>query len=251
MRTGRRLLHFRAVLARPDSLTTLACDHLGPIDPQAAAYLQDCLRFAAGPVVSPPSLAGSGRLSQPEAAKASRGCRHRRGADARTAPRPRRGQVARHKQRTLNGMPGCAARRRAHRSRRAGPRRDCRTSHALVRRGSGGTGPGPERRPAQVRVRSPSQDRPAVPAGGIVHRDAAGRTIRPRDCAAPKQGSSRSEVGVRNDSTTRRPRDRSRSLSVLSPSSWNRASCACCAGRPSSSRNVLRRAARAGQATWG
>ena len=66
MRTGRRLPHFRAVLARPDSLKTLVCDHIGPIDPPVAAYLQDCLRFAAGPVVSPSSRpGGSTPPSQP------------------------------------------------------------------------------------------------------------------------------------------------------------------------------------------
>jgi catechol 2,3-dioxygenase-like lactoylglutathione lyase family enzyme len=38
-------------------------------------------------------------------------------------------------------------------------------------------------------------------------------------------------------STTRRPRDRSKSLSTLNPSASSRASCACCAGRPSTRRN--------------
>src|SRR5271165_1814877 len=45
MRTGRRLPHFRAILARPDSLTTLACDHLEPIDPRASGGLLRCARL--------------------------------------------------------------------------------------------------------------------------------------------------------------------------------------------------------------
>jgi len=66
-----------------------------------------------------------------------------------------------------------AARRCSHRSRRTGPRWDRRTSRALVRwlvrRGPGGTGPGPERSSVEVRVRSPSQDQNG-PQGGSRHR---------------------------------------------------------------------------------
>ena len=44
------------------------------------------------------------------------------------------------------------------------------TSHALVRRGPGRTSPGPERRPAHIRVRSPSQDQNGPQGGGPRHR---------------------------------------------------------------------------------
>ena len=93
------------------------------------------------------------------------------------------GAVARHHPRVLPAGPGPghgdragphAARRRSHRSRRTGQQRDRRTSHApvprLVRRGPGGTGPGPDRRPADVRVRSPSQDQDGPQGGGPRHR---------------------------------------------------------------------------------
>ena len=63
-----------------------------------------------------------------------------------------------------------AARRRSHRSGPARPRRDRQTSHALVRRGPGRTSPGPERRPAHIRVRSPSQDQNGPQGGGPRHR---------------------------------------------------------------------------------
>ena len=56
-----------------------------------------------------------------------------------------------------------------------------------------------------------------------------------------------------SDSTTRRPSDRSRSLSMLSPSASSRADCACCAGRPSSSKKSARAGGNslsAGSVTW-
>ena len=64
-----------------------------------------------------------------------------------------------------------------------------------------------------------------------------------RDPLAPRAGRRAAQLRLRADpglssgrpgvdSTTRRPSDRSRSLSVLSPSSWSRAHCSCCAGRP-------------------
>ncbi|MGB0094747.1 MAG: helix-turn-helix transcriptional regulator [Solirubrobacteraceae bacterium] len=76
----------------------------------------------------------------------------------------------------------------------------------------------------------------------------------PARCRAPSPSWSRPELRASGvDSTTRCPRDRSRSLSVLNPSASSRADCACCVGRPNSSKRSARvggNSLSAGNVTW-
>ena len=93
----------------------------------------------------------------------------------------------------------------------------------------------------------PRDRRPALPQ--LAHgRMAPGQGVRqardhlahrPSRCPAKPRPGGHARVGSQTSgvaSTTRCPRRRSRSLSVLSPSASSRAHCACCAGRPNSSR---------------
>jgi hypothetical protein len=120
-----------------------------------------------------------------------------------------RAPVAHHHPRVVPAGPGPghgdrasphAACRRSHRARRAGPRWDRRTSSApvrwLVRRGPGGTGPGPERSSVEVRGRSPSQDQNG-PHGGPRHR----RRDRGTDPAGDRPGAPDRQQAYRSGKT--------------------------------------------------